>query len=125
MHRLVAGEAVADIVDPYAAVVRPRVGHRPWVLANMVVGLDGSAAIAGRVGPLSEGADAELFRLLRSVADVVLVGASTFRAEGYGPVRLPEERQQARVKLGRAPRPPLAVVSRSLALDWSSAPFDD
>ncbi len=96
-----------DPLAPYRAVERRRVGGRPWVLANMVAGLDGSTAVAGRVGPLTDPVDQELFRALRSVADVVLVGAETVRREGYGPVS-----------------PRLAVVTRSLDLDWAKPVFD-
>jgi riboflavin biosynthesis pyrimidine reductase len=42
---------------------------------------------AGDVDP----ADKALFAVLRSLADVVLVGAGTMRAEGYGPARLSDE----------------------------------
>ena len=96
---------------------------RPWALANMVVGIDGSAAVGGRVGGLSSPKDRELFVLLRSLADVVLIGAATVRAEGYGPVRLPAALQEQRALAGRPPTPPLAVVTRSLDLDWDSALF--
>lgn len=123
MHRLTAGEPIADVLEPYVHVER-RPGDGPcWVLANMVGGLDGSAAFGGRVGPLSAGPDAELFRLLRAVADVVLVGAETVRRERYGPVRLPDRLRDARRAQGRSPTPPLAVVSRSLALDWGVGAF--
>lgn len=89
----------------------------------MVAGLDGSTAVRGRVGPLSDPADQELFRHLRCVADIVLVGAETVRREGYGPVRLPEELRRQRSAAGRPPVPRLAVVTRSLDLDWSSPAF--
>jgi riboflavin biosynthesis pyrimidine reductase len=85
----------------------------------MVGGLDGSAAVDGRVGALSTPADATLFRALRALADVVLVGAETVRRERYGPVRLSDEARAARVAAGRAEVPRVAVVSRSLALDRS------
>lgn len=124
MRLLEPGDAVDDLLAPYESVDRTLPPGRPWVLANMVAGLDGTAAFGGRVGPLSHGADVELFRLLRAVADVVLVGATTFRREGYGPVRLPAERREARQAAGRAAVPTLAVVSGSLALDWSSPAFD-
>ncbi len=90
-----------------------------------VAGLDGTAAVGGRVGPLSEGPDVELFRLMRALADVVVVGAETVRREGYGPVRLPEARQAARVEAGRTPLPPVAVVTRSLDLDWDAPLFTE
>lgn len=125
VHALVAGPAIGDLLDPYLGVDRARADGRCWVLANMVAGLDGTAAVDGRVGALSHGADAELFRLLRTVADVVLVGAETVRREGYGPVRLPEQRRAERRSDGRSAVPPIAVVTRSLALDWSAALFAD
>ncbi|MGI8663807.1 MAG: pyrimidine reductase family protein [Acidimicrobiales bacterium] len=123
MQELVVGTEIADILEPYASVERVPGGSGCWVLANMVGGLDGSAAFGGRVGPLSEGADVELFRQLRAVADVVLVGASTFRGEGYGPVELPETRCASRVRAGRSAVPRLAIVSGSLDLDWTARAF--
>ncbi len=115
-------ETVPDLLAPYR-VDRERADGRCWVLANMVGGLDGCAAVGGRVGALSHGADADLFRRMRALADVVLVGAETVRSEGYGPVRLPDELRRERVDAGRPPVPPVAVVSRSLELDWSSDLF--
>jgi riboflavin biosynthesis pyrimidine reductase len=125
VRRLSASDELSDFLEPYDAVARPARAQRPWVLANMVVGLDGSAAIAGRVGALSTPADARLFRELRSVADVVLVGAETVRRERYGPVRLEERLQDRRVAQGRPAVPALAVVSRSLDFDWSIPLFAD
>jgi len=83
-------------------------------MANMVAGLDGSAAVQGRVGPLSTGPDARLFERMRTLADVVLVGAETVRREGYG-VRLPADVEATRREAGRAPLR-VAVVSASLEL---------
>ncbi|WP_432557526.1 pyrimidine reductase family protein [Granulicoccus sp. GXG6511] len=122
MHELRTAAAVSDLLAPYAVPRVPPAG-RAWTMANMVAGLDGTAAFGGRVGPLSDGPDVELFRLMRALADVVLVGAETVRKEGYGPVRLPESRQAARVAAGRTPLPPVAVVSRSLDLDWDTPLF--
>ena len=119
------GEDLADPLAPYAAVERHGPAGRPWVLANMVAGLDGSAAAGGRVAGLSDDVDRELFRLLRSLADVVMVGAETVRRERYGPVRLPDDRRAARVAAGRPAVPRLAVVSRSLAFDLAGRAFVD
>jgi riboflavin biosynthesis pyrimidine reductase len=94
-------------------------------MANMVGGLDGCAAVGGRVGALSDDVDAELFRRMRSVADVVLVGAETVRRERYGPVRLSDEARDARRAAGRASMPRLALVSRSLDIDWTLPLFSD
>jgi len=89
----------------------------------MVSGIDGSAAVGGRVGGLSSRRDRELFVLLRSLADAVLIGAATVRTEGYGPVRLPPALTEQRMAGGRSPTPPLVIVTRSLTLDWDSPLF--
>ncbi len=116
MRRLHEDAVLDDPLAPYLDVDRPPTDDRPWVLANMVCGLDGSTAVGGRVGPLSSPTDRQLFVDLRSVADVVLVGAGTARREGYGPIRLSRERQLRRVAEGRPPVPRVAIVSGSLDL---------
>ncbi|MGE5289581.1 MAG: pyrimidine reductase family protein [Micromonosporaceae bacterium] len=120
---LQAGAMVTDALAPYADVSRARADGGCWVMANMVGGLDGSAAIGGRVAALSTPPDAELFILMRALADVVLVGAETVRREGYRDIRLPAERALARQAAGRTRTPRLAVVTRSLELDWSGSAF--
>jgi riboflavin biosynthesis pyrimidine reductase len=125
VRQLRAGDDVPDLLIPYRRVERAARSDRPWVLANMVGGLDGSAAVSGRVGALSRAADAQLFRELRSVADVVLVGAETVRRERYGPVRLSDALQTDRSAAGRAALPPVAVVSRAGVFDWSIPLFAD
>lgn len=123
MHELERGAAVPDALDPYLAVDRSRPRHECWVTGHMVAGLDGTAAVGGRVGSLSTPPDQALFRRMRQIADVVLVGAETVRREGYGPVRLDEQAQAVRREQGRPPNPRLALVSRSLAFDWTSRVF--
>ena len=125
MQELQGGVAVDDPLAPYLAVDRSRPRHECWVTGHMVAGLDGTAAVGGRVGSLSTAPDQELFRRMRQIADVVLVGAETVRREGYGAVRLSEEARAARQAAGRAPVPPLAVVSRSLGFDWTARAFTD
>jgi riboflavin biosynthesis pyrimidine reductase len=89
----------------------------------MVTSLDGATALGGRSGGLGGPGDRRVFHTLRSLADVILVGAGTVRAEGYGPVRIPPEEQEARVLRGQAALPRLAVVSRRLDLDLGSDLF--
>src|SRR6478752_6724615 len=103
MERLAPAEEVEDPLTLYRDVARvPRPGGPGcWVMANMVAGLDGCAAVGGRVAVLSGAVDRALFLAMRSLADVVLVGASTVREEGYGPVRLTEAQQAARRAAGR------------------------
>ncbi len=95
----------------------------PFVRVNMISSLDGALAVGGRSGGLGGPADRLLFSVLRSLADVVLVGAGTARVERYGPVELPRELQSARQERGQAPLPPVAVVTQSADLDWSSKLF--
>jgi riboflavin-specific deaminase-like protein len=124
--RLLLGDPSVE-GDPTSVYLTDRapVEGRPWVFANMVAGLDGSAAFEGRVGELSAPSDRTLFVLLRSLADVVLVGAGTVRAEGYGPVKLKPDQREARRERGQPERPPIAVVSRSLQLDFEAPLFAD
>jgi riboflavin biosynthesis pyrimidine reductase len=123
VHVLDAGAELPDALTPYLAVDRSRLTHECWVTGHMVAGLDGTAAIGGRVGALSTAPDQELFRRMRVIADIVLVGAETVRREGYGPIRLDAEAQAWRVGHGKPPNPPLAIVSRSLTFDWTSKAF--
>jgi riboflavin biosynthesis pyrimidine reductase len=90
----------------------------PWLRANFVTSLDGAAQGSDhRSGTLSSKADKRVFGLLRTLADVIVVGASTTRDEGYLPVTSNELRTSMRSSLGLAPLPSIAVVSRSLRLD--------
>jgi riboflavin biosynthesis pyrimidine reductase len=61
-----------------------------WVRATMVASVDGAAQGAdGRSGTINNSVDVEVFQQLRATAEVILVGAGTARAEGYGPVATP------------------------------------
>jgi riboflavin biosynthesis pyrimidine reductase len=108
-----------DLIDPTDAVwneQRPA-ADRPWVLTNMVESLDGAATVDGRSGGLGGPADRAVFGALRSVADVVLVGAGTVRAERYGPIRLNAQQSAARSAAGRTEAQRIAVVTSSLRID--------
>lgn len=100
-------------------------GGRPAVRLNMIASVDGAAYAEGRSGALGGPADKALFATLRSLADVILVGAATMRTEGYGPARLDEVARQGRRSEGRPPVPPIAVVTRSCRLDWRAPFFTD
>lgn len=63
----------------------PEVG-RPWLRTNFVTTLDGAAHDSeGVTASLGGETDTALFAQLRSLADVILVGAGTARIERYGP----------------------------------------
>ncbi len=100
--------------------------HAPGVLRlGMVAAVDGATVLGGGSQALSSDADRAVFRTLRRACDVVLVGAGTARAEGYRPVRLPDEHRQRRVEQGRSPVPPVAVVSRGRGLPDGAPLLED
>ena len=115
----------AGIEAAYDDLARRRAEGRPYVVVNMVASADGAVSIEGRTQALSSEADRFVFHHLRSLADVILVGAQTVRAENYGPPKISEARQEARVARGQAPVPRIAVVTGSLELDWSSRLFTE
>jgi 5-amino-6-(5-phosphoribosylamino)uracil reductase len=112
-----------DIETAYAEALGPARPDRPHVTVNMVASVDGHTAVDGRTGVLSSPTDKSIFRFLRTLADVVLVGAETVRAEGYGTVKVTDEVTARRTARGQTPAAALAVVTRSLELDWSSRLF--
>lgn len=89
-----------------------------WLRANMVSSADGAASLEGASAGLSSDADRAVFALLRALADVILVGAATVRTEHYKPARALEQWRDLRA--GRAPTPPIAVVTSRLDLDPDS-----
>ena len=108
-------------VDLAASYAYPADGA--WLRANMVSSLDGSAVQHGRSEGLSGPADKEVFGVLRGLADVVVVGAGTARTEGYRAPRAKPAYADLRASLGQRPAPVLALVTRRLDLDSSSALF--
>ena len=99
------------------------VSGRPWVLINMVASVDGATAIEGRSSGLGDDDDLAMFKALRAVPDVILVGAGTARAEDYGPVRLDAERLERRRSEGKEDLPRLAILTGSLDLDPNAKLF--
>ena len=73
---------------------------RSFVRVNMISTLDGATSFAGRSGGLGGPGDKLLFSVLRSLSDLVLVGAGTARAEHYGQAKLPVEVQRMRENRG-------------------------
>jgi riboflavin biosynthesis pyrimidine reductase len=90
---------LADLDDDalLAAYAPPRT---PWLRLNFVATVDGSVHGAdGTSRGINNDADHRVFDALRTLADVVVVGAGTLRDEGYRPMATP-----------------LVVVSRSAEL---------
>lgn len=96
-----------------------------WVQVNFAVSADGAAAVENRSAPLSGPADKRIFLLGRDLADVVLVGAGTVRAEGYRGARSDATRRGRRERLGLAEVPPIAVVTASARIEPDSGLLTD
>ena len=95
----------------------------PWLRANMVSSADGAGALANLTSGLSSEADRRLFALLRTLADVIVVGAATVTAEHYKPAR-PQELWH-HLRSGRSATPPIAVITSGLDLDPAAPLFAD
>ncbi len=108
VRSLLPGDAGEPALDELYALPPSPTRH---VRANFVVTLDGAIEVDGRSGSLGGDGDGRVFQLLRALTDIVLVGAGTARAEGYGAARIPEARRLQRVAAGQLPVPPIAVVT--------------
>ena len=115
-----------DVSDLHLDLERPPPPGRPWVILNMVASVDGATTVKGLSGQLGGPGDRQVFRTLRGLADMILVGAGTVRAEGYRPPRSPDDSlASARTAAGQPVRPRLVVVSARLDLDPSAALFTE
>ncbi len=102
---------ISDLSGLLAETMMPTDHSGPWVMANMVMSSDGSYSLSGRSGALSSPGDKAIFHTLRTLADVILVGAGTARTERY---RRPEPNadvREIRRSRGQAEYPRLALVS--------------
>jgi riboflavin biosynthesis pyrimidine reductase len=78
---------IGDAEDLAALYAPPT---RPWLRVNMVSTVDGAATGPdGLSGSINNEADQRVFHQLREIADVIVVGAGTARAEGYRPAPKP------------------------------------
>jgi riboflavin biosynthesis pyrimidine reductase len=117
--RLIHPETSAE-VDLVRAYAYPA---GPCLRINMVASADGGTWLKGLSGGLSGRGDRQVFWTLRGLADVVVAGAATVRAEGYGPAR-PRPSWQG-LREGRPAAPPVAVITRGLDLDLSGPLFTE
>jgi riboflavin biosynthesis pyrimidine reductase len=131
MRRALTFERLAPAGEPARAhelleEIRPRErapADRPFVYVNFVCTLDGRAAVSGRTSALGSDADLEMLLELRALADAVLIGTGTLRAEGYARLIGSPERRAAREAAGLAPDPPAVVLSRGLDVPWDTGLF--
>ena len=96
---------------------------RPFVFVNMISTADGRAARDGRSATIGGEADLEQLLELRTLADAVLIGTGTLRAEGYGRLVKREERRRRRVAAGLAADPLAVILSRRFDVPWEAGLF--
>ena len=112
----------AHLAQRLRGTPRAPVGERPWVLVNMVSSLDGAATLGGQSEGLGGAADRAMFSAIRSLADVIVVGARTAAIEQYRPPRITDPGLVAqRQSAGQAPHPDLVLLTRSSRVDHMPA----
>jgi riboflavin biosynthesis pyrimidine reductase len=106
-------------VDREQLLAAYAVGERaaPLLRMNFVMSLDGAVTLDGRSGGLGDPADRLAMAVMRTLADVVLVGAGTVRVEGYGGLSLGAQDVAWRREHGLPDEPRIAVVTSALDLD--------
>ncbi|MBE1496892.1 riboflavin biosynthesis pyrimidine reductase [Amycolatopsis lexingtonensis] len=120
---LSTGELTGEDLEEIYAYPTPL--DRPWVQVNFVASADGAVEVDTTSAGLSHAADRRIFLLGRDLADVVLVGAGTARAEDYRGVVAGPKRLERRRRLGFTGVPPIAVVTRTADLDPASRLFTE
>jgi riboflavin-specific deaminase-like protein len=124
-ERLATGETRA--AHEWLAELRPReraADDRPFLYLNFVASADGRASFEGSTGGLGSEADTRMLTELRAVADAVLVGTGTIRAEGYGRLVRNAERVARRKAAGIADTPTAVLISRSFDIPWGAQLFE-
>jgi riboflavin biosynthesis pyrimidine reductase len=119
VRRLLPDPAPLDDDASLAQAYRAPAGRR-FLRVNFIASLDGATTVAGRSRGLQSPGDLRVFRMLRALADVVLVGAGTATAEGYKPMSDDSAVGRMRLALGRPATAPIAVVSRRVSLSPQS-----
>lgn len=88
-----------------------------WLRANFITSVDGGATAGGTSGAMGGPGDRFVFNMLRELADVIVVGSGTVRAEGYSGAHVSAAQRQRRQARGQAEVPQLAIVTGSGHLD--------
>jgi 5-amino-6-(5-phosphoribosylamino)uracil reductase len=115
VRRLLPDPGDLDDDASLAAAYAPPAGR--FLRVNFIASLDGATTVGGRRRGLQAPGDLRVFRVLRALPDVVLVGAGTATAEKYGPISDDSGVGRIRLELGRPATAPIAVVSRRASLD--------
>lgn len=112
--RVLVGPDTDDLAALYA------IPREPWLRVNMVTTVDGAAAgESGRSGSINNAVDRRVFHQLRALADAIVVGAGTARAEGYRaadrPIVLVSRRADVPDRLRGAPAGSVLVATCAAA----------
>ncbi|MGY0500374.1 pyrimidine reductase family protein [Nocardia sp. FBN12] len=132
MQRIHNVTQLADLDDDALArcYAYPRHLDEPWVRANFVSSIDGAFTVDGVSEGLGTPADKRVFKVLRELADVIVIGAGTVRAENYGGAGTDPQRRIAHHQQGigghpDGAAPPIAVVTATAQLDPGSKFFTE
>ena len=89
----------------------------------MIATADGRAARDGRSATIGGEADLQRLLDLRTMADAVLIGTGTLRAEGYDRLVRSAERRERRVAAGLEGDPLAVILSRRFDVPWDAGLF--
>lgn len=101
----------------------PPPNHRPYVIVNMVISVDGKIVVEGTEQGLGSTIDQRLMRELRIHADVVLNGANTLRISGSSSRLGDPILEQIRSARGKPSLPIAATITASADLPLHRAFF--
>jgi riboflavin-specific deaminase-like protein len=99
--------------------------HRPYVVTNFAVTLDGKATLHGRSGAIGSDTDTQMLVGLRTKVDAVMIGAGTMRVERYGRAVPDPEKRAEREQRGLLPDPLFVIISGRLDVPWDASLFTD
>ncbi len=89
--------------------------EKVWFRANMVQTLDGSIIDSqGKIESITNDVDKIVFRTLRQLSDVIIIGSNTAMKNQYEDIKISESNQEIRKKLKLQLKPRLAIVSNNL-----------
>jgi riboflavin-specific deaminase-like protein len=127
MRRLLPEPGPTTVEDQIATLdfVAHPPDHRPYLVTNFAVTLDGRATLHGRSGPIGSDVDTRMLVCLRTTVDAVMIGAGTMRAERYGRPLADSAKRGRRERRGLSPDPLMVIVSGRLDLPWDAPLFTD
>jgi riboflavin-specific deaminase-like protein len=125
MRRLLPNPGPTTVPDQLEELdfVERSLDHRPYLVTNFAITLDGRATVHGRSGSIGSDTDTEMLVGLRTKVDAVMIGAGTMRAERYGRVVVDPDKRSRRERDGLPHDPLVVIVSGRLDLPWDASLF--